>query len=151
MLNLQASREALFCLYGKTRKMAIKFSVDKQEQYSIVTVDEEKLNSLNAPELKSEFVVLNNEGTSNIILDLSNVSFVDSSGLSAILIGNRLCSNDDGSFVLSNVQENVLKLIKISQLDSILNIAPTQEEAKDLVVMDKLEKDIEGEKDSADW
>ena len=90
--------------------MAIKFSVDRQEQYSIIMLDEEKLNSLNAPELKSEMVVLNNEGANNIILNLSNVSFVDSSGLSAILIGNRLCTNDNGSFVLTNVQENVLKL-----------------------------------------
>ena len=122
--------------------MAIKFSVDRHEQYSIITLDEEKLNSLNAPELKSEMVVLNNEGSNNIILNLSNVSFVDSSGLSAILIGNRLCTNDDGSFVLSNVQENVLKLIKISQLDTILNIVPTQDEAKDLVKMDNIEKDI---------
>ena len=125
--------------------MAIKFSVDRQEKYSIITLDEEKLNSLNAPELKSEMVVLNNEGANNIILNLSNVSFVDSSGLSAILIGNRLCSNDNGSFVLSNVQENVLKLIKISQLDTILKIVPTQDEAKDMVIMDNLEEDIKNE------
>lgn len=128
--------------------MAIKFSIDKHEQFSVIKIDEEKLNSVNAPELKSELVVLNSKGDTNIILNLENVSFVDSSGLSAILIGNRLCTNDNGSFVISNVQENVLKLIKISQLDSILNITPTQKEAQDLVVMDNIEKDIKKNGDS---
>lgn len=128
--------------------MAIKFSIDKHEQFSVIKIDEEKLNSVNAPELKSELVVLNSNGDNNIILNLENVSFVDSSGLSAILIGNRLCANDNGSFVISNVHENVLKLIKISQLDTILSIAPTQKEAQDLVVMDKIEKDIKGNGDS---
>ena len=43
---------------------------------------------------------------------------------------------------LCAVSDNVNKLIKISQLDSILAITPTEEEAVDLVMMEEVEKDI---------
>lgn len=117
-------------------------SIEKKETYSVITVGDEKLNSLNAPELKSELVILNSQGVVNIILDLSSVKFVDSSGLSSILIGNRLCSSSKGTFVITRLQDNVLKLVKISQLDNILHITPTLEEAKDLIVLESVERSI---------
>lgn len=120
----------------------MKFSLDKKEKFTRFQVDEEKLNSLIAPELKSELVLLNAEGIRNIILDLQGVSYVDSSGLSAILIGNRLCKNANGSFALCGLQDSVNKLLTISQLDSILNIFNSSEEASDFVLMEELERDI---------
>ena len=122
----------------------MKFSIDKKEKYSVFKLEEDKLLSLNAPKLKSEFVLLNAEGIRNIIVDLTNVNYIDSSGLSAILIGNRLCKDAQGVFVLTNLNEGVNKLIKISQLDSILNVIPTIEESADFVLMEELEKELRG-------
>ncbi|MCH8331788.1 MAG: STAS domain-containing protein [Bacteroidetes bacterium] len=117
-------------------------TVDKQEQYAVLTLNEPKLSSLLSPAMKSELVVLNNEGIKNIILDLSSVNFIDSSGLSAILVGNRMCKNAGGSFILTGLGDNVIKLLKISQLDNILNIFPTKTEAIDFVLMEEVERDI---------
>ena len=121
----------------------MKFTVDKQEHYTVFKLDEEKLNSLMAPLVKSEMIVLNAEGVKNIIFDMTSIRFVDSSGLSSILITNRLCGNVQGSLVLTGVAENVMKLIKISQLDSILNCVPTMQEAIDFVIMNDIESDFE--------
>jgi anti-anti-sigma factor len=123
----------------------LKFTVDKRERYLIFKLQESKLDSLVAPALKSEFIILNNEGFRNMIIDLTEVSFVDSSGLSAILIGNRVCKDKGGALVLTGVQDNVMKLIKISQLDSILNIAGTEEEANDFILMNEVQREIEGD------
>lgn len=68
----------------------MKYSIDKNEQYSILRLQEEKLDSPLSPALKSEFVTLNAEGIKNIIIDLTEVKYVDSSGLSALLVGNRI-------------------------------------------------------------
>ena len=123
----------------------MKYSVDKQEHYSVFSVQEDNLNSVLAPDLKSEFVIQSNEGVENLILDLSAVKFVDSSGLSAILTANRLWKNI-GSFVLTGVvHPAVKKLIEISRLDSVLTVIPTVEESKDYVMMEVLEKEIKGE------
>jgi anti-sigma B factor antagonist len=108
----------------------MKYSVDKQELYSVFSLMEDNLNSIIAPDLKSEFVLFHNEGTQNFILDLSNVKFVDSSGLSAILIANRLWKSETSTFVLTGISNpSVKKLIEISKLDTILAIAPTVSEA----------------------
>jgi len=120
----------------------MKFTLDKHDKYCIFTLEEEKLNSVIAPLVKSEMIVLNAEGVKNIIFDTSRVRFVDSSGLSSILIANRLCKNSGCNLVLCSVSDNVHKLIKISQLDSILTIIPSKEESIDMVMMEEIEKDI---------
>lgn len=120
----------------------MKFSVDKNEKYTLLSFEEEQINSVVAPNLKSEFVVLRNEGVKNFILDLSQVKFVDSSGLSAILTAERLWKGF-GSFVLTGVEhENVKKLIKISRLDTVFTIIPTIKESIDYVMMEELEREI---------
>lgn len=117
----------------------MKFSVDRQDKYTIIKLDEEKLDTTIAPEVKSELVKLDSDGVENLIINLGNVKYSDSSGLSALLVANRLFG-DKGSFVLCDIQEHVLKLIKISQLDKVMEITPTEEEAVDMVFMNTLEK-----------
>jgi len=123
----------------------MKYSVDKQEKYTLLRLNEEKLDSNIAPQLKSEMVTLHAEGVRNIILDLSEVKYTDSSGLSALLVGNRILQEDKGIFILARLSEHTLKLIKISQLDSVLNILPTVEESIDAVFMHEIEKDMKDE------
>lgn len=123
----------------------MKFTVDKKERYCVFKLDEEKLNSLISANLKSELVILNQEGYRNIICDMSEVTFMDSSGLSAVLIGHRICKESNGTFVLCACQEPILKLIKISQLDSLVNIVPTESEATDFILMEEVQREIDGE------
>ncbi len=94
---------------------------------------EEKLDTHIAPNLKSELVLVSGNGEKNIILDLANVRYCDSSGLSAILVANRLCKNANGTFVLTGLNEAVERLITISQLDTVLNITTTVEEGIKLI------------------
>ncbi len=125
----------------------MKFSLDKKDRYSVLKLEEENLNSLLAPDVKSEFVFLRNEGVKNLILDMSQVKYVDSSGLSAILTANRLW-NGFGAFVMTNVSHPaVQKLIEISRLQTILNIVPTLSESVDFVMMEELQKELSGEEE----
>lgn len=121
------------------------FEIEKKDNYAVVKVKAEKLDSQISPSLKSELVVLNADEFKNIIIDLSDTRYCDSSGLSAILVANRLCKNSNGSFVLCGLQRSVSKLISISQLDTILNITPTFEEAVDLLALESIEKDLNDE------
>jgi len=125
----------------------MKYTIDKKENYTIITIDEKKLDTSIAPDLKSEFVKLNAEGITNLILDLSNVKYTDSSGLSSILIANRLCNSSNGLLILTGLQDHVMKLITISKLESVLNILPTLEEAVDRVFLHEIEQDLTNKED----
>ena len=125
----------------------MRFSTDTHELYVILTIDEEKITSSISPQLKGEFVILNTEGQKNIILDLEKVSYIDSSGLSAILVANRLCVNNGGLLVLCNLGPHVTKLVEISQLDSTLNIVSGRQEAIETVFLSTVEEDDEEDED----
>lgn len=109
------------------------FQIEKTEHYTVVHILAEKLDSTLAPTLKSELVVLNTDGVKNLVINMAATRYCDSSGLSAILVANRLCKNSNGTFVLTGLQDTVKKLIAISQLDTILNITPSLIEATQFI------------------
>ncbi len=82
----------------------MKYSVDMKEQYVIFTLQEEKLDSSVSPSLKSELLTVHAEGYRNLIMDMSQVKYTDSSGLSALLVGNRAFSESGGIFIICSPQ-----------------------------------------------
>jgi anti-sigma B factor antagonist len=118
-----------------------KFEIQKIDNYTLIKVLVEKLDTHIAPTIKSELVLIAGNGEKNIIIDLSDARYCDSSGLSAILVANRLCKNAKGTFVLTGLQTAVERLISISQLDTVLNITESIQSAVDLIV--KKEKESE--------
>lgn len=109
------------------------FDQENKGDYTVVSANVEKVDATNAPELKALFLMLNKNSVNNIVLDLSKSKYCDSSGLSAILIGNRLCKDSGGKFVLAGLQANVKKLIEISQLHNVLNIVAESKDAESIM------------------
>ena len=109
------------------------FEITKQAGYTTVKVLSDKLDTNNAPDLKSELVVTTGNGEKNIILDVSNCRYCDSSGLSAILVANRLCEDADGAFILTGLQPDVEQIIRISMLHTVLSITKKTDEAEKLM------------------
>ncbi len=105
------------------------FSSEHKGNIAVVYSQVDKLDSSNAPELKSMFLHLNKSSKNLIILDMSQTKYCDSSGLSAILIANRLCKDNSGTFCLAGLQPNVFKLIQIAQLDQVLNLCENVDSA----------------------
>ena len=109
------------------------FEIIKIEDYTLITIMSDRLDTNIAPDLKSELVILNSNGEKNIILDVSNCSYCDSSGLSAILVANRLCEDAIGTFILTGLQADVEQIIRISMLHTVLIITKTAKEAIELL------------------
>lgn len=108
----------------------MKYEIEHDESYTILTIQNEKLDSEIAPDLKSQLIILTNADEQNhLIMDLSHISFADSSGLSSLLLANRLYRDNERTLVLCNVGERVQKLIDISQLTSTFTITETREDA----------------------
>ncbi len=106
------------------------FKVLNKADYSLISSAVDKLNLSNASELKSMILKINKANLNNIIIDLKETSYCDSSGLSALLSANRLCKNSNGQFVLTGLNPNVKKMIEIAQLHRVLSITETLEEAE---------------------
>jgi len=109
------------------------FNIERKNNSTLIQVQTEKLDTHVAPALKSELVLVSGKGEKNIILDLGKCEYCDSSGLSAILVANRLCKNAGGTFVLCGLNDAVERLITISQLDTVLNITRTVSDAEKMI------------------
>lgn len=101
---------------------------------TVFKLNEKRLDTNISGLLKGEFtMLLKVEGVSKLIIDLSNVESCDSSGLSAILVANRIISANEGQIRIAAPSEKVLTLIKITQLDRVLPVSDSVEMAlKDL-------------------
>lgn len=109
------------------------FETNQKNTVATVRTLVDKLDASNAPELKSELLILNKNGVNTIILDMEVTKYCDSSGLSAVLTANRLCKDSSGKFVLCGLSDNVAGLIKIAQLDRVFTIAKNEAEAQELI------------------
>jgi anti-anti-sigma factor len=107
-------------------------TTEKKNGFATVKISAEKLDTMLAPDLKSEFVLLEKSGITSVIVDLTDAKYCDSSGLSALLVGNRLFK-ENGKLIIAGLQPNVKKLIEISQLHNVLNIAETASAAEAMI------------------
>ena len=106
------------------------FEVKKDSDITIFKLNEARLDTNISGLLKGEFtMLLKVEGAKKFILDLSAVESCDSSGLSAILVANRILNSTNGQMRIASPSEKVYALIKITQLDSFLPVCSTVEEA----------------------
>jgi anti-sigma B factor antagonist len=98
------------------------FEVDKNGNSITLKLKERKLDSSVSPELKGEFLIICKPKVERLNVDLEDVEFCDSSGLSALLIADRKMKEHGGKVVLRNVHKKVISLIKISMLDRVFEI-----------------------------
>ena len=109
------------------------YIIEECEGFTSVQLLQTRLDAVIANRLKSELIILSGLGQRNIVLDLERCSYCDSSGLSVLLVGNRLCRNAGGVFVLRNLAPQVERLINISHLDTVLAIAYSEEQVQNLL------------------
>lgn len=106
------------------------FETKKIGDVTVFRLNEKRLDTNISGLLKGEFtMLLKAEGVNKLVIDLSEVESCDSSGLSAILVANRILSSSSGQIRLSAPSEKVYSLIKITQLDRVLPVTLTVDQA----------------------
>lgn len=100
----------------------------KEGKVLVVRVRENRIDAHLAPDLKQQLGDLIDSGDNYLVLDLADVEFVDSSGLSAIVSAMKLLDGR-GDIVLCQPQPAVTSLFKLTRLDKIFRIYPDSEGA----------------------
>ena len=81
-----------------------------------------------APQFKAGLIAYVNRGSGNIILDLSSVTFIDSSGLGA-LIGSLKAMGRERELALSGASDAVVDMFKLTRMNKVFRIFANPEEA----------------------
>ena len=96
------------------------FIKDEKNGVTIIKIENERLDSLIASDLKTELLLSVDGGSNKILMDVSQVIYADSSGLGALLFGVRQLQNMGGQMKLLGANRKVINLIKIARLNDRL-------------------------------
>lgn len=101
---------------------------EKKGSVVVVKPLEKRMDATIAADFKTQMGVLINEGQALFVLDLSEVDFVDSSGLGAIVASLKMLGGK-GDLVIASAGEKVMKLFKLTRMDRVFQVFPTSDEA----------------------
>jgi anti-sigma B factor antagonist len=95
----------------------------------VIIVREERLDAHNSDELKIEMNRLFESGAKNLLVDLKEVRFIDSSGLGALVSGYKNASTRQGSIKLCGLQSQVKSMFELTRLHRVFDIFQAVDEA----------------------
>jgi anti-anti-sigma factor len=106
------------------------FEIKHIDDITIFKLNNKKLDGTISGLVKAEFtLLLKVEGETKLIVDLTDTEFCDSSGLGALLVANRLVSQNYGKLRVVSPSDKIKQLINITQLDRVLTLSSTIEDA----------------------
>lgn len=94
----------------------------KQEEGATVIELIGDLDFHTARRLREQLLELHTQGSNNVVLDMSQLEFIDSSGLSVLVAGLKRLRNSDGNLSLRSIPDQTRRVLEVSGLSRVLSI-----------------------------
>lgn len=104
-------------------------TIEHNNKITIVKVNEAKITSENSPDFKAKILIEAQPNLKALIIDISKVDTIDSSGFGAFLLADRQLREHDIPTIIVGVKENIKYLFEILKLDRVFNFYNTVDEA----------------------
>jgi len=112
------------------------FTVHKEDRLSTFQLHDSRLDSTNAADVKAELLIISQEEIDVLIIDLSEVTFCDSSGLSAILLAERQLRERKGGIMVVDRHGKIRAILEIAKLTEMIPVFKTFAEARKAIEED---------------
>ena len=106
----------------------MKFKTEHLDDITIIEMPMDALDAGNVSEFKTDIAPILDK-CDFVVFDMSQVTFVDSSGIGALLSCLRKLNSQGGGLNMYGVVEQVTHLFKLVRIDRIIDIHPTQNDA----------------------
>ena len=106
------------------------FTISKENDVAIFTLKDSRLDSITSPEIKAELLIVCQEDIHVLMIDLSAVSFCDSTGLSALLLAQRQMREKEGDALVVDKLGKVRTLMALAKLDGVIPVFASIEDAR---------------------
>lgn len=106
----------------------LKYSEKLDDTILVLEITEQRLEASNAPDLRDLLMGRIETGSEQIVLDLRQVNFMDSSALGA-LIGGIKKMRGIGTLSLAGANGPVLQLLKLTRMDKVLPLYSSIDDA----------------------
>ena len=96
-------------------------------EHKIIEVSGE-VDLYNVSELKKALFSITDGRFPSVVADMKNVNYMDSSGIGALVAGQKKMKAHNGKFALMNIHEDVLNILKLATLDRFFRIYESEDE-----------------------
>jgi anti-sigma B factor antagonist len=107
----------------------VKISVHPQGPETSLVCIEGDFDFHSSPELRKELTKLAENQTKKILVDLTQVNYIDSSGLATFVELFQRMKRYGGKLILFNLAQSVRSVFEIAKLDTIFHLVNSREEA----------------------
>jgi len=115
---------------GKIKGYDVELTLEHRTEGDTTVLDVAgEVDVYTAPKLREKLVELVSDGHYNIVVDMTKVEFLDSTGLGVLVGGLKRVRSHNGSLELVCNQERILKIFRITGLTKVFPIHDTLEEA----------------------
>ena len=98
------------------------------DNVGVVTLEGE-IDIYSSPQFKEVLLKGIEEGVSHVVIDLTDVTFIDSTALGVLVSGAKRLRPHDGTLDIVCVDENIIRILEITGLDRIFGIYPSRGQA----------------------
>jgi anti-sigma B factor antagonist len=111
--------------------MAVEFRVEDRpvDDTTHLVVVEGEIDLFTAPEFKAHISAPIDAGTTRVIVDLTAVTFIDSSSLGVLIGAHKRLKLRDGSLIIVCDDRAIVNTFKITGLDGVFEIVPRRADA----------------------
>ena len=108
----------------------MEFQVKTSEEENIILIRVQgDVDMLTSPDLRDSLVPFFKPGTRGIVVDLSGVTFMDSSGIATLVEGLQWSRKQERKFVLASPGQTVMNALSLTKLDKIFTIKKDSQKA----------------------
>ena len=121
------------------------FKIDTKDAFSVISPATDTINAKMTVELYKKCAETRQNGSNNLIIDLSACENADTDAIEALLALHEESYANARSLVFTGINAPIMATLKELEADMLLNIAPSMVEAVDIVSMEILERELLGE------
>lgn len=97
-------------------------SIEKRDKIDIITFTVDKINALITDEIRDEINKVFEAGNSKVVIDLSGVHYIDSSGFGCLLSVMKTARNNYGTLKFANPEPTVMQVLQTLNLHTVFEI-----------------------------
>ena len=120
----------------------MQFKFDTSEKFHAIQIKEPVLSANMTEDLDACLMPLMQQEVKNVVLNLQDIQNMDNAAGERLVQLQQLFYDQNGSFVICGLQKQVEKALDDVDLLELLNTAPTESEAWDIVHMEEIEREL---------
>lgn len=98
----------------------MELTTENQDGVLIIAIRGE-VDLYNTKQLSDKLDEAHNEGVTQVVLEVSRVSYIDSTGIGAMIKGKKIMKSAGGDMKFAGVQESIREVFARTKLDSVFS------------------------------